>query len=229
MARWLVAVDDSEWAGYAFNYTTTLMNKDQDHLYLMNVCEGTQTLVGYADETVMISLCIAQEQRARKILVHYGHKAAAQGIKFTIMKGSEGRAGALLCKAVDNYKIDNLVVGRRSDTTEMERLFLGSTSKYCLENANCNVMIVKIPFGPECAKKVDAIIAEEHERIRRIEEGPAEIHDTTRQAVVNAEEIERERRMAEQASLGKTLDKFIHHYQFHDEILKLNKDKDARA
>jgi len=217
MARWLVAVDDSEWGGYAFTYATTFMNKTQDHLSIMHVCESQTWETSTEDE----------EQRGKKILVHYGHKADAQGIKFTLMKGSKGGTGELLCKAIDDYTIDHLVLGRRGDTSQIERFFLGSTSKYCVEHASSNVMVVKNPFGPSDHPKKAAINAEEHERIHRIEEGPAEIHDTTRQAVVNAENIERERRMTEQASLGKrTLDKFIHHYQFHDEIQKFNKDKD---
>jgi hypothetical protein len=42
MARWLVAVDDSVWASYAFNYVTTFAKKDTDRIYLMNVIEEIQ-------------------------------------------------------------------------------------------------------------------------------------------------------------------------------------------
>jgi len=224
-ARWLVAVDDSEWSRYAFNYTTTFM-KPEDHMYLMNVAEEpAKVFVGYATAQLLESLRQVEDEKSRKILVHFGHKAKALGIKFTMMKGADNNAGALLCKAVENYKINTLVIGRRS-MGGVERFFVGSTSKYVVENADCNVIVVKHPFGPpeEHGCKADIIKAEEHERIRRLaeESGPAEIHDTTREAVVHAEEAERQRRMAEQASMGKgTLDRFIHHYQFHDDIVKL--------
>jgi hypothetical protein len=39
-------------------------------------------------------------------------------------------------------------MGRRGLGT-IERLFMGSNSKYCIEEANCNVIILKHAYGPE--------------------------------------------------------------------------------
>jgi len=198
-------------------------------MYLMNVTEEpAKDYIGYASTGLIESLLRVEDERSKKILVHFGSKAKALGIKFTMMKGPNSHAGNLLCKAVENYKIHTLVIGRRT-MGGVKRLFLGSTSKYVIENADCTVIVVKHPFGPpeEHCCKADIIKAEEHERIRRLTEetGIAEIHDTTQEAVVLAEEAERQTRIAEQASLGKgMLDKFIHHYQFRDDIVKLNKD-----
>lgn len=81
----------------------------------------------------------------------------------------------------------------------IERFFVGSTSKYVVENADCNVTVVKHPYGPpeergNVATKASVVAQEEHERIRRIEEeGPAEIHESDLQKVKELEEAERTR------------------------------------
>lgn len=81
MSRWLVAVDDSIWASYAFNYVTTYANKDTDRIFLMHVTEEIQKVyVGYASTSLLESFRAVEEQKAKKILVHYGHKAAALGV-----------------------------------------------------------------------------------------------------------------------------------------------------
>lgn len=80
--NWLVAVDDSSWASYAFNYATELMNKKLDHLYLMHVMEEpTRVYLGYAAPTFLESMQKLLDEKARKILVHYGHKAKALGVR----------------------------------------------------------------------------------------------------------------------------------------------------
>lgn len=82
MTRWLVAVDDSVWAQYAFNYATTYANKETDRIYLMHVTEEIQRIyVGYASTSLLDSFRHVEEQKAKKILVHYGHKCQALGVR----------------------------------------------------------------------------------------------------------------------------------------------------
>ncbi len=50
--------------------------------------------------------------------------------------------GAMICKAVQDKSIDFLVMGRRG-MNRFSRLIAGSNSRYCMENADCNVIIVK--------------------------------------------------------------------------------------
>jgi hypothetical protein len=47
-----------------------------------------------------------------------------------MMKGCDANPGSLICKAAQNYNISNIVLGRRSLGT-VERMIVGSTSKYC--------------------------------------------------------------------------------------------------
>ena len=84
--NWLVAVDDSIWATYAFNYAVELMDKKLDKLFLMHVMEEpTRIFVGYATTTLMDSMRKLEEEKARKILVHYGHKAKALSVRPPIL------------------------------------------------------------------------------------------------------------------------------------------------
>lgn len=102
----------------------------------------------------------------------------------------------------------------------IERFFTGSTSRYVVENANCNVVVVKTPCGPpEEMLRTQAIQVEEHERLKKAEEeGPAEVHDSTVEMVKKEEEIERARRMEKPET--------IHHYEFQDDIRKLPKGRE---
>lgn len=78
----MVALDDSVWANYAFNYAVQYMDKKNDHLYLMHVMEEPgRVFVGYATATLIESMRKLEDEKARKILVHYGHKAKELGVR----------------------------------------------------------------------------------------------------------------------------------------------------
>lgn len=80
--NWLVAVDDSAWASYAFNYAAEFMHKKNDHLYLMHVMEEpARVFIGYATPNLIDSMQKLMDEKARKILVHYGHKAKDLGVR----------------------------------------------------------------------------------------------------------------------------------------------------
>lgn len=87
MSKWLVAVDDGPFAAYAFNYALEYMDKKNDRLYILNVMEEpTRVFVGYATASLIESLAKVEDSKARKILVHYGHKAKESGVLFTTSK-----------------------------------------------------------------------------------------------------------------------------------------------
>lgn len=54
--------------------------------------------------------------------------------------------GEMICKAIEQKNIDYVVMGRRGLGT-FERMILGSTSKYVIENAKCNVIVAKIDIS----------------------------------------------------------------------------------
>lgn len=148
--NWLVAVDDSITASWAFSYATTMMDKHNGHLFILNVHdEPTAIYGGYAAPDLLNRLVEVEELRAKKILVHYGLKAQHLGLRFTMMKGTDSNAGELICQTIKLYNIKQVVTGRR-EIGEFKRFVTGSTSKYIMENADdCNVTIVKTPIGAE--------------------------------------------------------------------------------
>ncbi|OMO63534.1 UspA [Corchorus capsularis] len=53
-----------------------------------------------------------------------------------------GNPKEIICNAVENYKINLLVVGDQADGI-LQRIFQESLSSYCLKNAKCPVLVVK--------------------------------------------------------------------------------------
>jgi len=153
-------------------------------------------------------------------LVHYGHRAKdAKITNFTLMKGSSSNAGELICKAVKQYNIHTAVVGRRS-LSGVRRFFVGSTSQYIVENAECTVIVAKLPGTghEEHSDKSKVIQLEEEERIRRVKEdikidAESKSDPKALKAVLAAEEAERARRIEEDKLVG-----HIHVFSFHDEL-----------
>jgi len=209
-AKWLVAVDDSIWSSYAFNYATTYANPEVDRIYLMHVTEEG-SYIGYATPTLLQNIQFVQEEKAKKILIHYGLKCHELGFRFTMMQGTHASPGHLLVKAMKNFDISTVVLGRRSlgSVESMKRAFVGSTSKYVVEHACCNVTVVKqppfTPFGSaeERDKKIVAIQAEEPD------------------FVCQEEEDEREKRLKWEDTCTKaSINKMIKIYRFKTEMAK---------
>eukprot|EP01126_Amoeba_proteus_P052607 TRINITY_DN6368_c0_g1_i2.p1 TRINITY_DN6368_c0_g1~~TRINITY_DN6368_c0_g1_i2.p1 ORF type:complete len:155 (+),score=28.90 TRINITY_DN6368_c0_g1_i2:471-935(+) len=150
--------------------------------------------------------------------MHVHHPLSQTQFRFVMVKGMGSGTGSILCQAVNNYKISTIVLGRRG-LGRVTRFFLGSTSRYVLENAECNVIIIKQPFGApeEHDSKTAVIQAEESERLRREGESPSEIHESDLEEIKRSEEEERRRRM-DVESMPRVLDKMFAIYKLRDEI-----------
>lgn len=97
--------------------------------------------------------------------------------------------------------------------------------RYVVENAECNVVVVKKPFGApeEHDQKAAVIQAEESERLRREEEeGPAEVHESNLYAIKKAEEDERQRRLKEDSEMlsKEGIDRLFSIYKFQEDLKK---------
>jgi nucleotide-binding universal stress UspA family protein len=213
--KFLVAIDESENAEWAFNFTTSIMDKHNDELHLITV-RKEDTYAGaygigaaYAYD-IMVKAREAEKLASKKLLRDFARRAHSVGVvrplKLTL---GSGHIGDIICGYVKEQKVDFLVMGRRG-MGAIKRLFLGSNSKYCTEEAECNVIIVKNPFGPEEvheASKKEVIDAEEEERKWRIEEYQRRMEQEKKQQleesrkdldlVKKLEEEERERREQE--------------------------------
>uniref|UniRef100_A0A6B2LHW2 UspA domain-containing protein n=1 Tax=Arcella intermedia TaxID=1963864 RepID=A0A6B2LHW2_9EUKA len=215
MSHWMVAVDDSEYSGYAFNYCVHMMDKKNDHLYILNVYdEPTTTYGGYSVPELVQKLVEVEEKRSKKILAHYGGKAKALEVSHTMIKGCSHHPGDMICKGITNYQIDTLVLGRR-DMGDLKRFFVGSTSKYVIENAECNVVVVKLPFGEaeDAAIKKKAIQGEEIDRMKRIFGKAMLTEKQKRKALAVVEPAT----VVEEVPEGDPLLHLFHTFVFHDD------------
>ena len=58
------------------------------------------------------------------------------------MRGTAPHVGELICRAVDRKHIDIMVMGRRG-LSNIIRIVMGSVSRYCMEQSNCHVLVIK--------------------------------------------------------------------------------------
>jgi len=149
--KFLLAVDHSLNTDFAFNECVRLMDKENDQLFLVGVAEQPTFMPVSALGTMMVIKAEREvEIRTRELLSKYVAYCRSVGVKnhHTIL-GRGTHVGEVICKAVEKKNVDYLVVGRRG-MSKIKRLFIGSTSKYCLEHATCSVIVVKMP--PEMEK-----------------------------------------------------------------------------
>uniref|UniRef100_A0A7S4USH7 UspA domain-containing protein n=1 Tax=Paramoeba aestuarina TaxID=180227 RepID=A0A7S4USH7_9EUKA len=176
--HFLVAIDDSENSGWAFDYTVAVMDRKIDVLHLMTVVHDPAPVMtpfgdpDYAHE-MMLKAKAAEKEKCKNRLRYFAHLCHQLEIQQPLrMTLGSGHIGDIICAYVKENKVNFLVMGRRGLGT-VQRLFLGSSSKFCIEEADCNVIIIKRPYALEVvhdSTKQEAIDAEEAERRWRIEE-----------------------------------------------------------
>jgi len=207
MVNWMVAVDESPDSLQAINDSLQMMNKDDDILFLLSVVQEVSLMYSFTltQYPILTETQNALEKEAKERIRRIGLKCLDKGVKTVALIASATHVGEMICKAAEKKSIDILVVGRRG-LGKVERILVGSTSKYCLEHAPCNVLIVKVGIAqPEIHDdKKEILKAEEEERARRIKEEKDVDLAVKNQSLQNrvdvakAEEIERQRRLTEE-------------------------------
>lgn len=109
-----------------------------------NIC-GAQ--LGYARIYCPVSFTVAPDSASKQNKVSIGLLEKARGI--CASKGVHvetltevGDPKEVICNAVQSHKISLLVIGD-NDNGFLKRIFQGSISSYCLDNAKCPVLVVK--------------------------------------------------------------------------------------
>tara|TARA_R110002050_G_scaffold217013_1_gene353071 strand:- start:884 stop:1573 length:690 start_codon:yes stop_codon:yes gene_type:complete len=208
--KFLVAIDASENAEWAFNYTTSIIDKHNDEIHLITVrpedsYAGAYGMGAAYAYDIMVKAREAEKVKCKKLLRDYARRAHEVGVTHPLkLTLGAGHIGDIICGYVKEQKIDFLVMGRRG-MGALKRLFIGSNSKYCTEEADCNVIIIKHPFGPEEvheASKKEIIDAEEAERRWRIEEYQRKIEEEKKQeAEASKKDLEEVKKMEEEERL----------------------------
>lgn len=140
--RWLVGVDKSRYAESAFYMALKTMNREKDHLYLVHVIPQVEGfLSALSSKKEIEKIRNKQNEESTQILARYHLAAIENGVKNVfLLNVTANHVGESLCEICKTKNIDNLVIGRRS-LNKVKRLFIGSTSDYCIRHATCNVII----------------------------------------------------------------------------------------
>jgi nucleotide-binding universal stress UspA family protein len=176
MVNYLVAVDGSEESTRAFNTVMTMIHREVDSLFLIAVAERVASSAVGLNPGLSYSYVLEAQQEVKRaskrvLLTYYKKAKAAKVVHVTPLLGTSPHIGEAVCQAVKAKEIDVLLVGARG-LGKFAQFFLGSTSKYLAEHAECNVMIVRHnpPPSEEHVSLADITAAEEEERERRITE-----------------------------------------------------------
>jgi nucleotide-binding universal stress UspA family protein len=190
----MVALDCSESACEAFSTALNLMDKRRDELFLISAIQQINVIpIGDSKYSKQI------EEEHKKNLLKYVHRCEEQGVRYYKPILARGKnVGEMLCMAAEQKYVDFLVLGRRG-MNRFSRIVTGSTSKYCMEHAPCNIIVTKGCFMPEeHGSRYEVQLLEEKERKRRLKEmGKAEKHYASKEEVRHLEEHERQRRLRE--------------------------------
>jgi nucleotide-binding universal stress UspA family protein len=162
--KYMVALDGSNSSDEAFNVACSMLHKRRDSLFLITAIQTFP--VGFGPfENYNTQL----ENIHRGYLEDYASRCEKLGITYRCILAKGSHVGGLICKAVEDKGIDFLVIGRRG-MNRFSRLVAGSTSRYCMESANCNVIVVKGSYTlGECHDSLNKVKQmEEEERKRRM-------------------------------------------------------------
>jgi len=145
--KYLVAVDSSDNALEAFNTTLQLATTNSTgevELVVFSVAERDVVWLGLLEcnSTIVDRARRLEDKGVKSILASFAVSCAHAGVKYKLVMSQGGHIGDTICQACTKYTPDCLVIGRRGLSTA-KRLIYGSTSRYCVDNAPCSVLVVK--------------------------------------------------------------------------------------
>lgn len=225
--RYMVAVDESETATWAFFTAVQLARDPADELFVMNVIDDVR-LHGSLGGEVLQQVQRDVKAHGISLVKHFIRLAHTEGIQKTRVHGVVGtspHAGEMLCQAVEKKGIDILVIGRRG-MGALKRFVMGSTSKYCVEHADCDVLVIKHRLSPteEHASKELVVQEEEAERAQRMRQGQPGIPPASYIAIKAAEALQHRSAASEAYEPDTDSAAVIHHMELdrdHPEMIGL--------
>eukprot|EP01091_Cochliopodium_minus_P012848 TRINITY_DN399_c0_g1_i3.p1 TRINITY_DN399_c0_g1~~TRINITY_DN399_c0_g1_i3.p1 ORF type:complete len:186 (+),score=45.79 TRINITY_DN399_c0_g1_i3:58-615(+) len=151
--KWIIPVDNSHNSVCALNFAIDRIDKENDIVYLITaVEEETPRAFMYGAVValeVMKEIQSEKEKAGRSLLYKNARILKNHNVKhIRLLMSVTNEVGDLICQAVDKHNIDFCCIGRRG-LGKLKRLFVGSTSSYVVQHANCDVFVVKGEHGPE--------------------------------------------------------------------------------
>jgi len=140
----VIAMDESDFANYGFEYYMNNVHKKDDHVVLLHVPEYhtvIQSPMVMTDVSVVTDLLQDEEKRIKQFLEQLGAKLKNHGIGGKV-KSVGGNAGEVICKVANEEKAGLIVIGSRGMGT-IRRTLLGSVSDYVMHHAHVPVLVCK--------------------------------------------------------------------------------------
>ncbi|XP_076452457.1 universal stress protein YxiE-like [Babylonia areolata] len=140
----LMAIDDSEFSEFAFDFYAQHVRKDRDDLVLVHVSEFTSLVNAPAlltDPVVVKELVKEEEENVKCLVDKYSKKLKPlhAGAK---VKQMAGRVGEAIVLAAKEEGASLVVMGTRG-MGRVRRTLLGSVSDYVLHHSHVPVLICR--------------------------------------------------------------------------------------
>ncbi|XP_076447324.1 universal stress protein Sll1388-like [Babylonia areolata] len=140
----VIAMDESDFANFGFEYYMKNIHKHGDHVILLHVPEYhtvIQSPMVMTDVSVVTDLLQEEEKRIKTFLEELGSKLKSHGIGGKV-KSVGGNAGEVICKVANDEKAGLIVIGSRGMGT-IRRTLLGSVSDYVMHHSHVPVLVCK--------------------------------------------------------------------------------------
>ncbi|MDT2597276.1 universal stress protein [Enterococcus dongliensis] len=133
----LVAVDASEQARHAFQEAIRVARRNQAQLYILMVSDTNHL----GTEPYAVDHIIKEAHKASSAVVESLEETIPEDISYTTAM-EDGNPKATIVTYAEDQGIDLILMGA-TGTGTFSRLLLGSTTAYVVNNAPCNVMVVR--------------------------------------------------------------------------------------
>ncbi|GAB2228988.1 hypothetical protein Droror1_Dr00023122 [Drosera rotundifolia] len=155
--RILVAVDEGEESMNALTWciNNIIMGNPRTSLAILHVRRPTLIYPVMDDTAYVLSSDVRNslEKHEREVARVVIEKAKSLCCEFNVevdARIEDGVPKEVICDAVEKLRADLLVLGSHGYSL-IARTFLGSVSNYCVHNASCPVLVVKMPKSSSSA------------------------------------------------------------------------------
>eukprot|EP01111_Echinosteliopsis_oligospora_P001853 TRINITY_DN1270_c0_g1_i1.p1 TRINITY_DN1270_c0_g1~~TRINITY_DN1270_c0_g1_i1.p1 ORF type:complete len:135 (+),score=35.66 TRINITY_DN1270_c0_g1_i1:126-530(+) len=124
MVTVVVGIDDSGYGIFAFQRALRIV-KEGDTLYLLTVIDRKKGLIAKENKKTFRKICLEKKVNC-------------------ISLDETGDVREVMSRVCDEVGADVLVLGSRGQGS-LRRVFVGSTTDYCLRFVNCSVLVAKKP------------------------------------------------------------------------------------
>lgn len=140
----IVAIDDSEYAEFAFDFYIQNIHKAGDNIILLHVPEYGNLVTAptlLTDPNVVQDLLREEESKTRGLVEKYSIKMKNAHVSGHV-KQRTGKIGETILSSAKEENATLIVVGTRG-MGKMRRTFLGSVSDYLIHHAGIPVLVCR--------------------------------------------------------------------------------------